>query len=29
MPVPYSKDLGWRAIFLTEILDFELEHVTK
>ncbi len=29
MPAPYSKDLRWRAIFLAEILDLELEQVTK
>jgi transposase len=28
MPAPYSQDLRWRAIFLTEILDLELEQVS-
>jgi transposase len=28
MPAPYSQDLRWRAIFLAEILDLELEHVS-
>ncbi len=28
MPAPYSKDLRWRAIFLAEILDLELEQVS-